>query len=265
MINITSYLVKKLRLRTGIGIMDCKQALINSKGDFEQAIIYLRKHGKITALKKNANIAARGVVSTYLKDNFGYMIELNCETDFVSRHIEFINFAKNILIQSHLQQLKDLEWLRTVFEEDRISLISKFNENIIIRRFCFLEGNTILSYDHIGRVGVLLNAQSCDKEVLKYIAMHIAASRPEYIDVSDIPKEIVHQEREIQLEIALKTGKNKEIAQKIVHGRINKFINRISLLEQDFIIDPTKKVKTVLNENNIKILKFFRFEVGENI
>ncbi|CAL4042538.1 Elongation factor Ts [Buchnera aphidicola (Phyllaphis fagi)] len=264
MVNITSDLVKQLRFKTGSGIMDCKQALINSSGNIEKAIIYLRKMGSLTAEKKSFNSAILGVVLSKINGHVGYLIELNCETDFVAKHDEFINFAQEILMYSCTQNIKDLKLLKDIFEEKRILLVSKFNENIIIRRLHILEGQIVVSYMHGYRIGVLVSAKtSKDIMMIKQIAMHIAASKPDFLHSSDIPQLIIENEKKIQLDIVKNSGKSELISQKIVNGKIKKFINNITLLDQNFIMDPNKKVKDFLFENNIEIVKFIRFELGE--
>ncbi|MCW5197263.1 translation elongation factor Ts [Buchnera aphidicola] len=264
--NINCNLIKKLRLKTGSGIMDCKKALLHSSGNLEKAIVYLRKNGILKAEKKSLNVALHGVILSKIKNNFGYLIEVNCETDFVAQHEEFIYFAKEVLKQLCIQNIKDINHLRHVCNNKRIDLISKFNENIIIRRYYILQGCFITSYIHGFRIGVLLDTQcSQNSTLMKQIAMHIAASKPDFLHSDDIPISVIKNERQIQLDIVKQSGKSDLISKKIVDGKMKKFINNVVLYEQNFIIDPNKKMKDFLLENNIKILKFIRFELGEII
>ncbi|CAL4320246.1 translation elongation factor Ts [Buchnera aphidicola] len=258
-------LIKKLRLKSGISIIECKNALIKSKGNIENAIMILKENEKIKANNKINNIAIRGIILTHVINNHAYLIEVNCETDFVEKHDDFVNFVHDALVIAHDKNIKDIALLKCVLEKKRLLLISKFNENIVIRRFFVLFGDNISDYLHHDRIGVILHASSKKNDLLKKVSMHIAASRPDFISRDDIPNSLIEQEKKIQLNIALRSGKSVLISKKIVHGRIEKFINDICLLEQNFIFDISKKVKDFLEDNHIKILQFARFELGEDI
>lgn len=262
---ITAELVKKLRLKSGSGIMDCKKALIDSDGDINKAILLLKSKGYIKAEKKIKNIATRGVIFTYLKNRIGYMLELNCETEFVEKHVDFLNFAKKILSIAYNSKIIDVLSLKELVESKRVFLVSKFSENIILRRFCMLSGDHVSSYIHRNRIGVLVHS-NCENIILtKKIAMQIAANNPDYLDRQHIPDEFIKQEKKIQLDLAVNSGKPLLIAKKIVHGKIEKMLNNICLLEQNFIFDTEKKVKDFVLSNGIQIFKFSRFELGEEI
>ncbi|WP_187306115.1 translation elongation factor Ts [Buchnera aphidicola] len=263
---ITSDLVKKLRLKSGIGIMECKKALITAKGDMQKAIIILKKNGQIKSENRSKNVALRGIIFTYLKKNrYAYILELNCETDFVAQHSDFIKFATEVLSTAYIENITDISVLKNNFESKRNFLISRFGENILIRRFSVLIGNTVTAYVHRNKIGVLLYYHGNNQDIIKKVAMHIAAVNPGYLSKKDIPKSILEEEKKIQLEIAIRTGKPVSIAKKIVTGRIEKFINNICLLGQDCVFDVGKKIQDVLYENNLQVIQFIRFELGEII
>ncbi|QIE01959.1 translation elongation factor Ts [Buchnera aphidicola] len=264
-ISISADLIKNLRSRTGIGLLECKRALIEENGDIESAIDNLRKSGKLNAVKKNNNITNQGIIFSNIKNNFGVMLELNCETDFVSKDNLFINFGQNIILKSLEKKIKNIDQIRSEFEEKRTDLILKFGENINIRRFCWIEGENIYSYVHGIRIGVLVSAIGLNKVMLKNIAMHIAASKPEYLHPNNIPSTEWNREYQIQSELVKNLKKPSDVLNKIIQGRMKKFTNSISLTGQNFIIDPTKTVGEILNENNSHIISFSRFELGENM
>ncbi|WP_343182667.1 translation elongation factor Ts [Buchnera aphidicola] len=260
---INTKVVKELRLRSGIGIMECKKALVAANGDLEKAIIILKKNGYIKAENKFKNLATKGIIALCVKKNISYILELNCETDFVEKNLDFLQLGKEILFIAHTNQINNLSDLQTISQEKIVSCIARFNENIFIRRFGILHDVNITSYLHRNKIGVLLQAYSKNKMILKNIAMHIASQNPDYLERHAIPSEILEKEKQIQLEIILNSGKPKNILNKIVEGKIEKFVNSICLLEQSFIFDATKKVKDIIHENNVKVLKFIRFAVGQ--
>ncbi|QCI17059.1 elongation factor Ts [Buchnera aphidicola (Aphis helianthi)] len=263
--NISAELVKKLRLRTGVGFMECKRALIEENGDIELSIDNLRKSGKLQASKKLQNTTNQGLIFSNIENNTGAMIELNCQTDFVSKDALFIALGKEIISSILSNKIIKIDDIKKHFEEQLTELIIKFDENIKINRFKIIKGNNIFSYIHAGRIGVLVSANNLNQDILKNIAMHIAASKPEYIYPHEVPKSIFEREYNIQLELVKNYKKPTSILQKIVDGRMNKFVNNISLVGQNFIIDPNKTVGEILNENNGSVVSFDRFEIGENI
>ncbi|CRK85790.1 Elongation factor Ts [Candidatus Providencia siddallii] len=263
----TATLIKELRKLTGSGIVECKKALIEAGNNINLAIDNLRKSGQIIAAKKANRITAEGVImiEVFNNEKSGAIIELNCESDFVSNEKNFLTFGKNILTTIVTNKNNNFDELKIKFENSRAILINKIGENVNIRRIAILNGLQIGSYLHGKRIGVLVAAENASKESLKHIAMHIAASKPEYITQKDIPLNIIDHENQIQSEIAIKSGKSYEISKKIIAGRINKFMNEISLTGQSFIINPNKTVGDFIKEKNIKITEFIRFEVGEGI
>ncbi|MGP1954686.1 MAG: translation elongation factor Ts [Arsenophonus sp. NC-TX2-MAG3] len=267
MFRISAALVKELRERTGSGIMECKKALIEASGNIKLAIDNMRKSGQAKAAKKAGRVATEGVVMAKISDNrkFGALLELNCETDFVAKDASFIAFGNEILKSVVENKSSNIDELKTKFEEQRTTIVTKIGENINIRRIEIIEGGKIGYYLHGSRIGVFVSAKGADDELIKHIAMHIAASKPECVTPADVLSDILTHEYQIQFDIAMQSGKSREIAEKIVTGRMNKFINEISLTGQQFIIDPSKTVGALLKEKNVTVTNFIRFEVGEGI
>jgi elongation factor Ts len=262
---ISADLIKHLRSLTGVGILDCKKALLKKNGDIDKSIDYLREKGKSKALNKISRKTLEGSIFSGIKNKFGVILEINCETDFVAQDKNFINFGEKIIQTALKKKIYDLNTLRNTFEAQRTNLVSIFNENIKISRFSSLSGNFLYSYLHRSRIGTLLKSNSNDFSLIKNIAMHIIASKPLYLNKKDIPQDILSREKKIQLSRALQTGKNHVIADKIVVGRMKKFISEIALIKQNFVLDPKITVENFLKKNNIIIKKFIRFEVGEYI
>ncbi|MGC5905915.1 translation elongation factor Ts [Providencia stuartii] len=267
MSGITAALVKELRERTGAGMMECKKALVEANGDIELAIDNMRKSGQAKAAKKAGRVAAEGVIlaEVFADGKSGALIELNCETDFVAKDAGFLAFGKEVMASVIADRNTDIEAVKAKFEDARTALVAKIGENINIRRVAILDGAQVGSYLHGGRIGVLVAAEGADEELLKHIAMHIAASKPEYVTPDDVPADVVAHEHQIQLDIAMQSGKPREIAEKMVTGRMNKFTGEISLTGQPFVMDPSKSVGDLLKEKNAKVTNFIRFEVGEGI
>lgn len=267
MTNVTAVLVKELRERTGVGMMECKKALVEAQGDIELAINNMRKFGQAKAAKKANRIAAEGIILTKIAQNskYGVIIELNCETDFVAKDNAFKVFGDTIITAALDECITNLDILKGKFEEQRTDLVAKLGENINIRRLGMLEGNLLGHYIHGTRIGVIISATGKDKDLLKHLAMHIAASKPEYVNKCDIPADIITRERQIQFDIAIQSGKSHEIAEKVVEGRIRKFTEEISLTEQHFIMDQSKTVNQLLIEHGVTVNNFIRFELGEGI
>ncbi|MCC8380730.1 MULTISPECIES: translation elongation factor Ts [unclassified Xenorhabdus] len=267
MADITAALVKELRERTGAGMMECKKALVEANGDIELAIDNMRKSGQAKAAKKAGRVAAEGVILVEVSADakFAGIVELNCETDFVAKDAGFLAFGKEVITSVMADKNSDIDALKAKFEEQRTELVAKIGENINIRRVAILEGEAVGSYLHGARIGVLVAAEGASEELIKHVAMHVAASKPEYVDPSDVPADVVAREHQIQLDIAMQSGKPREIAEKMVSGRMNKFTGEISLNGQNFVMDPSKTVGALLKENNAKVINFIRFEVGEGI
>jgi len=256
---ITAAMVKELRERTAAGMMDCKKALQEADGDMELAIENMRKNGQAKAAKKAGNIAAEGQI--IIKD--GTLVEVNCQTDFVAKDDNFLAFANKVADAAAAEKLS-IEDLQAKFEEERIALVTKIGENINVRRVAYVEGTTLASYKHGATIGVVVAGEG-DAESLKHIAMHVAASKPEFLTPDDVPADVVANEKRIQIEMAMNEGKPAEIAEKMVTGRMKKFTGEVSLTGQAFIMEPKKTVGEVLKEKGITVSSFVRLEVGEGI
>lgn len=257
-------LIKKLRQITGSGISDCKNSLLKSNNDIKLAILNMRKSGKISAINKSNNITAEGVILIQIKDEYAAMIELNCQTDFVSKNESFKNFGKKILSYVLKKQNSKINIIQKKFEEQKNILITQFSENIKINRIVLLHGQQIGYYLHNNmRIGVIISTKNMNEKLIKKIAMHIAASKPEFIHPEEINNETILQEKKIYLDQALKIGKNSFISEKIAEGKIKKFKDEISLVNQFFILDTKKTIKQILQENNAEVTSFIRFEIGE--
>ncbi|XBC42489.1 MAG: translation elongation factor Ts [Buchnera aphidicola (Meitanaphis elongallis)] len=264
---IPTFLVKKLRIKTGAGVIDCKKALIETEGNIEKSIDLLRKLGRIKAEQKQSFLTSNGSIFINTNGKCTAMLELNCETDFVVREHSFLSFGKEIVDYAITLGIDNSRSLQELFEEKRINLVAKLNENVVIRRIVVLNENTIGSYLHHNRIGVLVQMTSCSEHqmFINNIAMHIAASKPEYLRSDLIPASVIEREYAIQLELAMRSNKPESIVQKIVQGRMIKFFGEKSLLSQMFILDPSQTVGEIIARNNVDILSFIRFEVGELI
>ncbi|RLM25924.1 translation elongation factor Ts [Brenneria alni] len=267
MAEITAALVKELRERTGAGMMECKKALVEANGDIELAIDNMRKSGQAKAAKKAGRVAAEGIILTKISADgkYGVIVELNCETDFVAKDAGFKAFGEEVIAAALNERIADVEALKAKFEEQRATLVAKIGENINIRRIAVQEGDVLGSYLHGARIGVMVAATGADEELIKHIAMHIAASKPEYVKSEDVPADVVAREHQIQLDIAIQSGKPRDIAEKMVEGRMRKFTGEISLTGQHFVMDPSKTVGDLLKEHKADVTSFIRFEVGEGI
>lgn len=269
MSNVDNALVRELRRRTGVGILKCKQALIKTKGDINLAIDNIRKSGLKICLNKSSRLTPSGLIAVKVESNntIGFIIEINCETDFVARSDIFQKFADAILDIALQESIVNINILKTRFETQRLELINKVGENIKIHRFSVLTGDFISSYVHNSKIGVILSVE-CEKKInekiFKHIAMHIAAKNPKYIDLNDISKEVMIKERRIQTDIVMRTGKSQKNSEKIIEGRIDKLMSEIVLTKQDFIMDVNKTVDSVLNEYCVKVRNFIRFEMGDD-
>ncbi|QYK02522.1 translation elongation factor Ts [Shewanella psychrotolerans] len=260
---ITAAQVKELRERTGAGMMDCKKALTETNGDIELAIENMRKSGAAKAAKKAGNIAADGTILIKQGDGFAALLEVNCQTDFVAKDGNFLGFANAVLDVAAASKVT-IEDLKAQFEETRVALVAKIGENINVRRVEYIDGDKLAVYRHGERIGVVVTGEA-DEETLKHIAMHVAASKPEYVNPEDVPADVVEKEKAVQIEIAMNEGKPQEIAEKMVAGRMKKFTGEVSLTGQAFIMEPKKTVGEVLKEKGASVSNFIRLEVGEGI
>ena len=261
--SVTAAMVKELRDRTAAGMMDCKKALVEANGDMELAIDNMRKSGQAKAAKKAGNIAAEGTILIKEAAGTAALVEVNCQTDFVAKDASFLAFA-NEVADTALASKATIEELQAKFEDQRIALVTKIGENINVRRVEYIEGVALASYRHGESIGVVVAGEG-DAESLKHIAMHVAASKPEFINPEDVPAEVVEKEKNIQIDIAMNEGKPQEIAEKMVNGRMKKFTGEVSLTGQAFIMEPKKTVGAVLKEKGVTVSNFIRLEVGEGI
>ena len=269
---ITASLVKELRERTGAGMMDCKVALSDAKGDIEIAIEVMRKSGAAKAAKKAGRIAAEGIISIKQNEDNIVILEVNCETDFVTKDESFLSFVNSVIQAisnnnvSDVDELLKLNSSNQTIEEANQQLIAKIGEKITIRRFQKTSiKNQIGTYLHGTRIGVIVEIEGGGEELAKDIAMHIAASRPLFINEDQVSQKILDKEKEIYIAQAKESGKSADIVEKMVEGRLKKFINEITLLGQPFVKDPEKSIEKILKSSDARVLSFIRYEVGEGI
>ncbi|MCH9843321.1 MAG: translation elongation factor Ts [Gammaproteobacteria bacterium] len=261
-------MIKDLRDRTGLGMMECKRALTASDGDINKAIDDLRKSSGIKAAKKAGRIAADGIIAVKMSedDKRGVMIEVNTETDFAARDNSFIGFVNESLDKAFDTDKFVFEEFIVNMEEARHALVQKIGENISIRRVEILSSTVVGNYIHSNkRIGVMVALEKGDTEVAKDVAMHIAASNPQVVEPEDMPDHLVQKEKEIFIAQAKESGKSDEIINKMINGRINKFLSESSLLNQPFVKNPEMTVGELVKNSDAKILSFSRFEVGEGI
>ncbi len=261
--------VKLLREKTGLGMMECKNALVESKGDIELAITNLRKNSALKAEKKSSRTAAEGRIISKIdsSENLAVILEVNCETDFVAKDDSFIEFCEEALDfclqnpDSSLAQLSEEK-----LEEKRQALIQKIGENIVVRRREIIKSDNLYSYVHgNNKIGSIVSIDQENKNTGEDIAMHIAASSPLVIDPNDLDETLVSKEEEIIKAQVANSDKPENIVEKMVLGRLEKFKSEVSLLNQPFVKDPSKNIKTLLEEQNLNVLNFHRYELGEGI
>lgn len=272
---ITALQVKELRQSTGAGMMECKKALTETNGDLDAAIELMRKSGLAKAAKKAGRIAAEGMVVMSISDDKkkASIIELNCETDFVAREDAFKSFAQEIADLALAKKIVDVEDLSPLtmsngqtVEETRAVLIAKIGENIQIRRVEYIESDAVIAaYSHGARIGVLISMSQGEENLARDLAMHVAATRPEVVRPEDVSQQTVDKEKEIFTAQAIESGKPQDIVEKMVAGRIKKFLNEVSLHGQAFVKDPSQTVLQLIQAKNAEIANFIRFEVGEGI
>lgn len=266
---VTASQVKELRERTGLGMMECKKALVEAGGDIEKAIDDLRKSSGLKAAKKAGRTAAEGVVAARLADDgsFGLLLEVNSETDFVARDGNFLAFVEKVLDKAFADRQSDVAALMAgELEDARQALVQKIGENISVRRVALIEAPVVGSYVHSNnRIAVLAALSGGDAELARDIAMHVAAANPKVNKPEDMPAELVAKEKEIFSAQARESGKPEEIIEKMIAGRVSKFLAENSLLEQPFVKDPDVKVGKLASKAGADITGFVRFEVGEGI
>lgn len=271
---ISAGMVKEVRERSGAGMMECKKALVETDGDIEAALEYLRKSGAAKAAKRAGRIAAEGTVIAVVDGSSSVLVEVNSETDFVAKDDNFTQFTQSVAAVLLRHRPQDLEALAAAvsdngesIEEMRTNLITKIGENISVRRFDYVDFDEgiIESYIHGNRIGVLVAMEGGTRDLARDIAMQVAASSPVCIGEDDVTEELLSKEREIQVAQAEQSGKPPQIVEKMVDGRLKKFINEITLLGQAFVKDTDRTVAQLLDASDAKVRHFIRYEVGEGI
>jgi elongation factor Ts len=260
--------VKALREKTGLGMMECKKALQEANGNLDDAIKNLRKSSALKAEKKASRTAVEGVILSKLSDKEIIFVEVNCETDFVAKDENFLSFCNETLNNAiELSSKKDLlDEVAKSMEDQRMSLVQKIGENIIIRKIEKVSGDILESYIHSNnKIAAGVSLQEGSKDIAKEIAMHIAATNPLVISPGDLDESYINSEREIFRSQVEKENKPEEIREKMIEGKLNKQLADVSLLKQPFVKDPSKTVEIFLSESNAKISSFIRLEVGEGI
>lgn len=268
--------VKELREKTGAGMLDCKKALQESEGDMEKAIDWLREKGISKAAKKESRIAAEGLSEILVDGNKAVILEINSETDFVAKNAEFTNFvsllAKVVLenCPKTMEEAMELPMGDGTVNSSLINLIAKIGEKISFRRFEIVEKNDnqvfgVYNHQNLGKINVITVLDGNNSEIARDVAMHVAAMNPGYLSRNDVPEDVINHEKDVIKKQAIEEGKPAEIAEKMVNGRINKFYKEVCLLEQPFIKDPDLDVAGYAKANNMAVVKFVRFEVGEGM
>lgn len=268
---MSAILVKELRERTGLGLLECKKALATAGGDIEKAIEELRKSSGMKAAKKAGRTAADGVVAARVADDgsYGVLVEVNSETDFVARDSGFLAFVEQVLGAAFSQRETDVQLLMAgELESAREALVQKIGENIGVRRVALLtaDNGVVAAYVHgNNRIAVLVELHGGDQDLGRDVAMHVAAVNPRVVAPQDMPEEVIAKEKEIYTAQAAESGKPAEIIEKMIGGRVQKFLAENSLTEQPFVKDPDTKVGKLVAAAGASIASFARFEVGEGI
>ena len=264
---ITAALVKELRERTGAGMMDCKKALEKAGGDIEKAIDDMRASGAIKAAKKAGNVAAEGAIAVKTDGKSAVLLEVNSQTDFLALQDDFKNFVAESLEEAFAQKLTDAAPLIASREAAREALVAKCGENVNIRRLVRVEGDVVGAYLHGNKIGAAVVLKGGDVELAKSIAMHVAASNPEFLDSSEISAEAIEREKNVFLQLNADkiAGKPENIVENMINGRITKFKAEASLKEQAFVMNPEVKVGELAKKAGAEIVSFTYFKVGEGI
>lgn len=272
MAEISAKLVKELRDRTGLGMMECKKALQEANGDVETAIDNLRKSGQAKAAKKAGNIAADGAIIIAQNGNKALLLEVNCQTDFVAKDANFTAFAEKVAQLALDNNTTDVEAIANLpygdgqtVEEARVALVQKIGENIQVRRGEFVEGANLASYRHGLRIGVVVSYEGGSEASGKSVAMQVAAFNPIAVNEADVPADVLAREKDIIEAKAKESGKPDAVVEKMITGGLQKYLNEVTLLNQPYVIDNEKKVGDVLKSEGMTVVKFKRLEVGEGI
>ena len=271
MAEISASLVKELRERTGLGMMECKKALVEAGGDIEKAIEELRKSSGMKAAKKAGRTAADGVAAAKVADDGSYavVVEVNSETDFVARDTNFLDFVQKVLTKAFAsKQTQVAALMEGELETARQALVQKIGENISVRRISLVNAasGVVGGYVHsTNKIAVLVSLKGGDAELAKDIAMHVAAVNPAVVRSEEMPADVVAKEKEIYLAQARESGKPEEILEKMVAGRVKKFLSESALVEQPFVKDPEVTVGALAKKAGAEVVSFVRFEVGEGI
>jgi len=260
-------MIKELREATGAGMMDCKKALMTADGSVEDATAALRKAGLAQADKKASRIAAEGKIVAATKGGRSVVVEVNCETDFVAKDAGFIAFCGRVAEAAVSVDGEDIASLPASVEEDRSAMVSKIGENIQVRRFNGIggEGTTSGAYVHMGRIGVLVELEGGSEAVAQDVAMHVAAMAPKYATKDDVPSDDLAKEREVLTAQVIDSGKPANIIEKMVEGRLRKYLEEVCLVSQTYVKTGDKTVGEYLEQNGAKMLRFKRITVGEGI
>ncbi|WGT50126.1 translation elongation factor Ts [Thioclava nitratireducens] len=273
---ITAAQVKELREATGAGMMDAKKALTETDGDMDAAVDWLRTKGLAKAAKKSGRVAAEGLVALAVNNGKGVAIEMNSETDFVAKNADFQKLVSDIA-EVALETGEDVEVVKAAHlngkkVEDVITdAIARIGENMNLRRMHILEGDTLVHYVHnaaadgMGKIGVLVALKGEDNGIGKQIAMHIAATNPAALSESDLDPTVVEKEKQVQIDIARESGKPEQVIEKMIEGRMKKFTAEVTLLNQQFVVNPDLTVGQAAKEAGVEITGFVRMEVGEGI
>lgn len=267
MAEITAKMVADLRAATGLGMMECKKALVEADGNMEKAEEILRIKSGAKAGKLAGRTAAEGVLAYAVEGGVGALVEVNCETDFVAKDAGFVAFANSVAKTAEAKKPATTEELAQLVEEERKAVIAKLGENISVRRFQVIDTqNSLTAYIHgaLATEGVLVEFKG-NEEIARKVGMHIVAAKPQCVSEAEVDSQLVEKERHIYTEQAIASGKPAEIAAKMVEGRIKKFLAEVTLNGQAFVMNPDQTVAQFLKENGTEILSFVRYKVGDGI
>ena len=272
---ITASMVKELRESTGAGMMDAKKALTETSGDFEAAVDWLRTKGLAKAAKKSDRVAAEGLVAVFVDGPNGVAIEVNSETDFVAKNAEFQEMVKGFagvaLNCDSLEALINADFQGKKISEVITDKIATIGENLSLRRIAKISGDQVVSYVHnaaadgMGAIAVLVALKGNNEEFGRQVAMHIAAANPQALNKDDLDPSIIEREKSVLTEQARESGKPEQVIEKMIDGRMKKFLSEVTLLGQDFVIDPDLTVEAAAKQSGVEILNYIRMAVGEGI